>query len=188
MTVVMFSSVLTAYAVPMPLMPPSTFPDTEVVAHQVLDQTGPGVRRLDFRLSFYGTPSNNVAITFGVDADHDGELSFAETELVIGWRCGGYYIENCRTGDTYRDEVDDESALPRVLEGNWAVLRRERTLQSFTVMDADGWRFADLSAACPDWLYCEKWDLMRLSARGLDDADARFRIEVTARGFSINLR
>lgn len=181
-------NILTANASGLPSLPPSVFPDTEVVAHQVLDQTGPGVRRLDFRLSFYGTPSNNVAIAFGVDADHDGELSFAETELVIGWRCGGYYIENCRTGDIYRDEAYDHSAHRRVLEGNWNVLRRVRTLQSFSVMDADGWRFADLSAVCPAWLYSKGWDLMRLSARGLDDANARFYIDMTLRGLSINLR
>ena len=45
----------------------------------------------DSKLDFNGTPSNNVEVAFGTDADGDRSLSLDETDVVIGWECGRYF-------------------------------------------------------------------------------------------------
>ena len=51
-----------------PALPPPEFADTEVSACHPLNQSGEAVNRLDFRLDFNGTPSNNVEVASGTRA------------------------------------------------------------------------------------------------------------------------
>jgi len=83
-------------------LPASEFLDTEVSAHHRLEQPGI-VNFLDFSLAFNGTASNNVEVAFGRDADGDNVLAVHETEMIVGWRCGRYFIENFRTGETVEE-------------------------------------------------------------------------------------
>ena len=80
-------------------LPAPEFADTEVSAHHPLEQGPFGLRGLDFRLEFTGTPSNNVEVAFGRDEDSDGALAPHETDVVFGWECGRYFIERFRTGE-----------------------------------------------------------------------------------------
>ena len=48
--------------------------------------------------------------------------------------------------------------------------------------------FADLSASAPDWIYNGNWNLMRLTARGVDVQDEQFEVSVRNAAFVINLR
>ena len=66
-------------------LPAPEFVDTEVSAHHPLVQGSFGLKGLDFRLEFTGTPSNNVEVAFGRDGDEDGALAPHETDVVVGW-------------------------------------------------------------------------------------------------------
>lgn len=88
----------------------SAFLDTESsvclrVTNGVASQCGFG-----FDLEFFRTPSNNVEVAFGRDADGDGQLSFSETEMSTGWDCGTYFVDPFAEGRRYDDRPSEELA------------------------------------------------------------------------------
>ena len=168
-------------------LPVPGFVDTEVTAHHLLDQPST-VSFLDFSLVFNGTASNNVEVAFGHDADADGELAPHETDVVIGWECGRYFIENFKTGETVGDANVGTNGIERSLDWHYHVRGGRTVLESFAATNEVGAAFVDISANRPAWLYGGDWNLMRLTARGVDVQDERFEIEVRTKGFFIHLR
>lgn len=88
---------LAASTVAVPTLPPSEFADTESVTNLAIDVSHENMGRLDIGLAANATPSNNVQIAFGVDADGDGALEPMETEAVMGWDCGAWFVRDERT-------------------------------------------------------------------------------------------
>ena len=169
-------------------LPLSEFADTEVSRDYPLVQTGRIVNGLDFTLSFKGTSSNNVEVAFGSDADSDGALSWHETDFVIGWKCGRYFIENFKTGEMIVESEVGTNGMRRILSWHYRVSDRRRVLKSFAASNEVGVAFADFSADPPDWIYGRDWNLMKMTARGVDVVDESFDVEVTGNGFVIELR
>lgn len=172
----------------LPRLPPPQFLDTEVTAYYRFNQDCERVRTLDFSLSFNGTPSNNVEVAFGTDADHDGRLAPHETGVVIGWESGRYFIERFRTGERTEEPSVGAPAARRRLEWHCKVADNRTEFVSFAATNDFGAVFADLSSACPRWLYDRDWNLVRMTARGLDTQSERFLVDVDFRGFSVSLR
>ena len=48
--------------------------------------------------------------------------------------------------------------------------------------------FPSLAATPPKWLYDTRWDMFRLTARGVDDPHAGFRVQTIPCGFSLTLK
>lgn len=169
-------------------LPAPEFADTEVTAHHRLDQTGGGVRTLDFWLSFDGTPSNNVEVAFGTDADADGRLAPQETDVVIGWECGRYFVERFRTGERIEEDGIGTNGVARTLDWHYRVGKDRVEFKSFTATNETGVAFTDLSATRPEWLYGRDWNLMRMTARGVDVQNERFFVDIQFKGFVMTLR
>ncbi len=76
-----------AYALPpvRPALPSVAHADTEVVTNVPFAAWQEHVGKFTFTLACNATASNNVQVAFGKDADGDGELSLAESELIAGW-------------------------------------------------------------------------------------------------------
>ena len=66
----------------------SEFADTEVTTNIPVNVFRSDVRGLDVSVELCATPSNNVQVAFGRDADGDGVLAPEESDLVVGWECG----------------------------------------------------------------------------------------------------
>ena len=155
-----------------PALPPSAFADTEVSTNVVLAQAAVNVSGLNLQLLFCGTSSNNVEIALGMDADNDGELSFDETDVRLGWDCGRYFIERVSTGERHEETNVGTNDLNRVLD--WQCVVRRNSLKSLTISTEAGAGFANVAANLPAWLYCRNWDLIKLTARGTDVQNERF--------------
>ena len=175
-----------AFCAVAPQLPPPAFADTEVTAHLVLNQGIPNARGLHFQLEFTGTPSNNVEIALGTDADSNGALSFDEAAIVVGWDCGRYFVERLSTGERYEESNIGTNAAARVL--NWNCKARRGSIRSLAAENETGTAFVPLTAALPAWLYDLNWNLIRLTARGMDVQDERFSYEVRQTGYFIHLR
>ena len=91
-----------AEVVDLPSLPSAGRLDTEAVLDWPFNRVRQDVKDFNFDLAFVGTPSNNVEVALGRDADGDGRLSFAETGVFVGWRRGNYYIERRTTGEVFR--------------------------------------------------------------------------------------
>ena len=177
-----------AHGVTVEPLPVPEFVDTEVTAHHRLEQPTQGLRGLDFRLDFTGTPSNNVEVAFGRDGDGDGALAPHETDVVVGWECGRYFIERFRTGERIEEPDVGTNDVERSLAWHYMLRKSGKVFKAFAVTNEVGAVFAQVLTNAPAWLYSRDWNLMRLTARGVDVQGERFEVEVQSSGFSINLR
>ena len=168
--------------------PPPQFIDTEVSATHRLEQPAFGLRGLDFRLDFNGTPSNNVEVAFGRDLDANGNLAPHETDVIVGWECGRYFIERFRTGERVEETNVGTNDLARLLAWHYDVRKGGKVLKAFTASNEVCVAFASVSTNTPVWLYDRNWNLMQLTARGVDVQGERFEVDVQSRGLLINLR
>ena len=64
-------------------LPAPELPDTEVSTNFVFSVGEGQDRSLIFTIELQATPSNNVEVAIGVDADEDGRLSVDESELCV---------------------------------------------------------------------------------------------------------
>ena len=74
-----------SFAVEVGALPGAEFADTEVSTNVALAVGAARNRRLVFSVEFQASPSNNVEVAVGCDADADGRLSLAESALVVGY-------------------------------------------------------------------------------------------------------
>ena len=169
-------------------LPAPEFADTEVSAHHALEQGPFGLRGLDFRLEFAGTPSNNVEVAFGRDLDEDGSLAPHETDVIVGWECGRYFIERFRTGERIEEANVGTNDVARSLAWHYDVRKGGKVLKAFTASNEVCVAFASVSTNTPAWLYDRNWNLMRLTARGVDVQGERFEVDVRSSGFLIHLK
>ena len=177
-----------AFGVTVESLPQSEYADTEVSTTHRLEQPELGFRGLDFRLDFNGTPSNNVEVAFGRDEDSDGALAPHETDVVVGWECGRYFIERFMTGERIEEPNVGTNDVARSLAWHYTLRKRGKVFRAFVATNEVGAAFAPVSRDAPSWLYDRNWNLMRLTARGVDVQDERFEVEVKSSGFFVNLR
>lgn len=91
-----------------PAIPQVRHADSESSVCVPVTNGAPGQTEFGFDLSFASTASNNVAVAMGEDRDGDGDLSFAETEVVVGWDCGRYFLDRPRAGRRYESAMYPE--------------------------------------------------------------------------------
>ena len=105
-----------AFAVELPALPPSEFADTEVSTNVALSVCAARNRRLVFSVELQASPSNNVEVAIGCDADADGRLSLAESALVVGYDCGEWFVRSAAKNDAEVVPVSDAGYFRRVYE------------------------------------------------------------------------
>ena len=179
---------LAAVGVELPQLAAPEFIDTEVSATHRLEQPAFGLRGLDFRLDFNGTPSNNVEVVFGRDLDANGSLAPHETDVIVGWECGRYFIERFRTGERIEETNVGTNDVARSLAWHFDVRKGGKVLKAFTASNEVCAAFASVSTNAPAWLYDRNWNLMQLTARGVDVQGERFEVDVRSSGFLIHLK
>ena len=181
-----FSCTAAALARPLPPLPTPEFADTEVTVCHPLDQAMPSVCGLTVALAFRGTASNNVEIAFGRDDDGDGDLSFGESDVRVGWDCGRYFIECVPTGARFEEQTVGTNGADRTL--HWDCALKHRVMRGLSVSN-EVWRvFATVTADPPNWLYDANWDTLRLTARGPDVRNEQFDVEVSTTGIAVIFR
>ena len=85
-------------------LPMSEFADTEVSTNFTFAVNEDGGRRLVFSLELEATPTNNVEVAIGHDADCDGHLSIDEAALTVGYDCGEWFVRSAVNDSvTYSD-------------------------------------------------------------------------------------
>ena len=169
---------------PLPSLPAPAFADGEVSRCYPFDQSGIGSIWIDFSASFIGTASNNLEIAFGQDANHDGQLSQPETDLILGWSCGRYFLERFKACEVYGETNVGTNGVARLLEWRSRV-RRSGRVQSLALTNECGAAFGELTVASPTWLCDVNWNLLRVTARGVNARDAAMDLDVVSLGSAI---
>ena len=140
-----------------------------------------------FSLEFTPSPTNNVEIALGTDADGNGVLSAEEERLTIGWDCGSWFV---RKGEN----ADDEYSVATATDGTAQVFSwRLTTLRGgvpsrlvATVDDAP--LFGDLSPSPPRWLHDTSWNLARVVVRGAGVEGSVAPVKVSVAGTVFYMR
>ena len=187
-----------------PVLPPVEYLDTETVTNVPFAAWQDHLRHFTFKLAFNATPSNNVEMAFGTDGAtgttgvppvggsgvppvEDGTLSPDECDLVVGWDCGAWFVEDGATGERV-------TAAPTGGCGAHELVVRVRlgrggAIDDVRFLDNGAEFFAELAASKPPWLHASGWNRLRLVGRGENvRAGERFFAQVTPDGTSVRMR
>ena len=147
-------------------LPPAQYVDTETTTNVPFMMGANGRHTFRFALSFAGTPSNNVEVALGVDANSDGMLSAGETELVVGWDCGRWFLWDFAAGTRHWSETCGGGA--HCLDWTAALDVTNAVTRLAAVFDG-GRPFATVTDTLPPWLHNPNWNILRLTGRGADE-------------------
>ena len=87
---------MAAFAVTVTPLPQSEFADTEVSTNIAFAVERPAMTRIEFTVALDATPTNNVEVAIGTDANGDGNLSVEESAYAFGYDSGTWF---CRARD-----------------------------------------------------------------------------------------
>jgi hypothetical protein len=169
---------VSAKEITLPPMPISPYVDTEVSTNIVFNRYRSDVKEFELKFTLDCSPSNCIQVALGTDVDGDGELSFAETGVVYGWRNGRYFIEDVVEGKRYEHSVKSEDRI-----GIQAFTVNMQTTRDYLpktfLANIDGASvFTNLSTTVPLWLYQPKWNLMRITRRGANTPSEWFSCKI----------
>ena len=170
------------------VLPQVVFADTEITTNvpfaASLDTAG--IFSLEFAL--YATPSNNVEVAFGVDANRNGILELEEIDRVIGWDCGIWFTRIGADGPCRMEKVDDDANGLTTSERtiSWKVQVGTDGLPSqLEVVSNDIKLFKDMPL---ESIYNPSWNLIRLTGRGTDMSIEDFMVSVAPDGLVFILK
>lgn len=89
---------MTAFAVTVKPMPPCAYADTEVSTNIAFVVDRAMMTRIEFTVALDATPTNNVEVAIGTDANGDGNLAPEEAAYVFGYDCGRWFM---RVGELF---------------------------------------------------------------------------------------
>ena len=169
-------------------LPVSSYADTEVSTNIVFNRHRSDVKEFELKFTLDCSPSNCIQVALGTDADGDGDLSFAETGAVYGWRNGRYFIEDVVAGKRYEHSIcADKRTGTQVFSVNMRTTRDY--LPKTFLANIDGASvFTNLTTTVPTWLYQPKWNLMRITRRGVDAFSEWFNCKIGYSYFYITIR
>ena len=116
LSIVIVSFALGSFAVEIPALPLSEFADTEVSTNFAFTVGEGSNRRLVFSLELGASPTNNVEVAIGCDADEDGLLSLDEVALVVGYDCGKWFVRCAANNNVTCSDAADAGIFHRTYE------------------------------------------------------------------------
>ena len=94
-------------------LPAPDYADTEVSTNFAFSVGEGQSRGIVFTVELQATPSNNVEVAIGCDADEDGSLSVDESELCVGYDCGTWFVRSSAQDSVTTEDVDDSGVFRR---------------------------------------------------------------------------
>lgn len=174
------------WTIQVPSMSVSPYADTEVSTNIPVNKADIGYSDLNFRLN--GTPTNDLELAFGTDANTNGVLDAEEVETRFGWRGGRYFVENARTWEMFDGGASGQSQNFSV-KLHLEVRHGSQQVRKVVVSGANASDFGSLvSDVPPAWVWRREWDLMLATRRGAEPPSDWIEYTAGNYGFSIRLR
>ena len=102
-----------SFAVEVGALPQSEFADTEVSTNFTFAVGAVANRRLVLTLELQASPSNNVEVAIGCDANCDGHLSLDESGLTVGYDSGEWFVHSAEKDAVTSEAVSDVGIFRR---------------------------------------------------------------------------
>ena len=124
---------MAAFAVAVTPLPQGEYADTEVSTNIAFAVERPVMTRIEFTVALDATPTNNVEVAIGADANGDGNLSVEESAHVFGYDCGEWF---CRARDENKIESSavNISLQPQPRLSHTFVLKRRQLDMAWTMV------------------------------------------------------
>ena len=151
---------LAALAFTVEPMPPCAYADTEVSTNIAFVVDRARMTRIEFSVALDATPTNNVEVAIGTDANGDGNLAPEEAAYVFGYDCGRWFT---RVGELF--DCSDCSIVRLNGEG--------RVERSFVL------KMRKLDTA---------WNLVKVTRRGCGEACELVTVDGRKPGFKLEVR
>ena len=175
----------TALALPPvhPVLPSVEYIDTETTTNVQFAAWQEHVGKFKLSLTCRTTATNNVQFAFGRDADNDGALSLEESDLVVGWDCGKWFVQGGY--DAERIETAVGTGDGQTLA--WAVRLSPVTATPVSVtVTVDGTPV--FGGVDPGMFYRKNWNMFRLTGRGLADLAESPGVQILPDSFTVLMR
>ena len=194
--VVCFATTLAATApaltLDVPRLPPPAFADREASADAAIPgRAARDLRRFRLELSFDATPSNNVQVAFGRDAEPlDGALAAEETAFIIGWESGEWFLRPAGLKERFvHAPADGQTPRQRTLRAAIRVNTQGTPTAVEFSDDTGAFVFERLPLEpLPSWLTPENWNLLRVTVRGAAIAEEDVKVRFLPDGATVILR
>ena len=175
-----FTSDAFAARVAAPMPPPSPYADTESVTNVAFNAGVVGDNVFALALELDASPSNNVEVAFGCDANGNGTLDDSEAAFAVGWDCGEWFFRDIAA------DIADSCAGPcgrRKLD--WR-LSLDQSLAPNTLRANVGG--AALPFPMTATMYDPSWNVARVTVRGIGNAEAVLKFGATKEPLVIRIR
>ena len=167
-------------------LPPVTHADTETTTNVAFAAGIPSSGKFVLALECLATPSNNVQVAFGTDKNANGVLDLEETELLTGWDCGTWFVQQGYDAARLTAHATPTNGIGSL---SWNIRLSSTGVPLNAAFNGNGTPlFADVAAARPSWLYSRSWNMLRLTGRGLDASGESFKVSILPDGFTIILK
>jgi len=133
----LFLQVVAAAGVAVGPLPAPEFADTEVSTNFVFSVGEGQNRSLVFTVELQATPSNNVEVAIGIDADEDGNLSLDESGLCVGYDCGTWFVRSALSDALTTTGVDDSGVFRRTYRVRSSCVNQQWNLVKVTRRGSD---------------------------------------------------
>ena len=94
-------------------LPVPVYADTEVSTNFAFSAGEGQSRGIVFTVELQATPSNNVEVAIGCDADEDGSLSVDESGLCVGYDCGTWFVRTSAQDAVTTEDVVESGVFRR---------------------------------------------------------------------------
>lgn len=169
-------------------LPAWVFADTEVSTNVPFAFPQVNVKHFFLSMELAGTPSNNVQVAFGRDANTNGVLEVEEAGFAIGWDCGRWKVRGGLGGLGSLEWGAEEVTTNRVkvldVDLHVANAKGRRIVSAENGVALDWGEDRKL----PRTMYDNSWDTLRLTVRGVDPADESLRAAVRVEGMKVIIR
>ena len=174
-----------AFALPpvRPVLPSVEHVDTEATTNVPFTAWQEHVGKFKFSLTCRTTATNNVQFAFGRGADDDGALALEESDFVVGWDCGKWFVQGGY--DAERIETAVGTGDGQTLA--WTVRLSPVTATPVSVTaTVDGTPvFGGVDAGM---FYRKNWNMFRLTGRGLADSAESTVVQILPDSLTILMR
>ena len=103
-----------AFALPpvRPALPPVAYIDAETTTNVQFTAWQEHVGKFKLSQTCRTTTTNNVQFAFGRDSDDDGTLALEESDLVVGWDCGKWFVQGGYDAERIETAVGTATGRP----------------------------------------------------------------------------
>ena len=158
-----------AWQTPVGPAPVPTFNDMERSTNAPINpEVLQHARVFECSVSLLATPSNAVEVAFGTSRNGDGILHHGDETFAVGWEGGAWFVASA-TNRIY--SVQQEGTARRSL--SFTLHLSEDGAPRSLSLSATGTEnaFPSLINTPPTWMFSREWDAVRLTVRGVDEAD-----------------